>query len=140
MGLLAQNFGINPEALKPPIIIDPPIYGVPKQSLISFIAPGALIVVAFFATTVMTTHLLIKERNDGLVEWSLVAGVTPFEFVLLHIILQTLLLAFQVGFKLIVVFLIFTIPNSMSVVSTVILTFPAGDLWSNVWSEDICVL
>ena len=126
VGVMALSYGINPEALKPPIIIDPPIYGVPKQSLISFIAPGALIVVAYFATTVMTTHLLIKERNDGLVERSLVAGVTPFEFVLSHIFLQTLLLAFQVGAKLVVAFLIFTTPNSGSILSAVSLTFLQG--------------
>ena len=126
VGIIANNFGINPEALKPPIIIDPPIYGIPKQSLISFIAPGAFIIVAYFATNVMTTHLLIKERNDGLIERSLVAGVTPTELVLSHIILQTLLLAFQVGFKLIVAFLIFTIPNSGSLISAVILTFLQG--------------
>lgn len=126
VGVMALSYGINPEALKPPIIIDPPIYGIPKQSLISFIAPGALIVVAYFATTVMTTHLLIKERNDGLVERSLVAGVTPFEFVLSHIILQTILLALQVGAKLVVAFLIFTTPNSGSILSAVSLTFLQG--------------
>ncbi|CAG2164461.1 unnamed protein product, partial [Oppiella nova] len=126
VSVLAQTYGINPEALKPPIIIDPPIYGIPKQSLISFIAPGALIMVAYFATTVMTCHLLIKERSDGLVERSLVAGVTPFEFVLSHIILQTLLLVLQVGLKLMVAFLVFVIPNSGSIISAVILVFLQG--------------
>ncbi|CAG2114378.1 unnamed protein product, partial [Medioppia subpectinata] len=82
--------------------------------------------VAYFATTVMTCHLLIKERSDGLVERSLVAGVTPFEFILSHIILQTLLLAIQVGLKLMVAFLVFAIPNSGSIVSAVTLTFLQG--------------
>ncbi|XP_054159939.1 ABC transporter G family member 20-like [Oppia nitens] len=126
LGFLAINYGINPDALKPPIVVGPPIYGVKNQSLITFIAPGALIMVAYFSTTVMTTHLLIKERNDGLAERSLVAGVSPFEFVLSHIILQTILLAIQVGLKLMVAFLVFTIPNRGSIMSAIALTFLQG--------------
>ncbi len=123
---LANRTGINPEALKPPIIIDPPVYGVRKPSLTSFIAPGALIVVAYFATTVVTCHLLIKERSDGLVERSLVAGVTAFEFVLSHIILQVIMLTIQVGLKLMIAFVIFTIPNSGSIITAIALILMQG--------------
>ena len=118
------EFGLN--SMKPIVNNSSPVYGVNEASFNSFIAPGALIVVAYFATTVVTCHLLIKERTDGLVERSLVAGVTPLEFVVSHIILQLFLLCLQVGLKLMVAFMIFSVPNNGSIILATILTFLQG--------------
>ena len=112
--------------LKPMVKMGTPIYGHKDASFGTFVAPGALIVVAYFATTVVTCHLLIKERTDGLVERSLVAGVKPLEFVLSHIILQLFLLILQVGLKLFIAFVVYSIPNYGSIVLVIALTFLQG--------------
>ncbi|CAG2112685.1 unnamed protein product [Medioppia subpectinata] len=114
------------DSMKPLINNGPPVYGTKNPSFNSFVSPGALIVVAYFATTTVTCHLLIKERTDGLVDRNLVAGVKPLEFVLSHIILQLFMLSFQVGLKLVLAFAVFAVPNMGSIVSASALTFLQG--------------
>ena len=126
VGKLKDRYGESLDKLKPVIKVGQPLYGDNDSSFGSFVAPGCLIVVAYFATTVVTCHLLIKERSDGLVERSLVAGVRPLEFVISHIILQLFLLTLQVGLKLILAFMVFSIPNYGSVILASSLTFLQG--------------
>ena len=126
VGKLKDRYGDSLDKLKPVIKVGQPLYGDNDSSFGSFVAPGCLIVVAYFATTVVTCHLLIKERSDGLVERSLVAGVRPLEFVISHIILQLFLLTLQVGLKLILAFMVFSIPNYGSVILASSLTFLQG--------------
>ena len=101
---VAASLGISSTSIKIPIVVEPPIYGDKKQSLISYIAPGALIMVAYFATNVITCHLLIGEHQHGLVERSLVAGVLPVEFVLSHAFTQVIVLIIQIVLMVIIAF------------------------------------
>ena len=124
---MKAKFKINAlDKIKPMVKRDAPVYGDDDASFGSFVAPGAIIVVAYFATTTVTCHLLIKERTDGLVERSLVAGVKPLEFVISHIFLQLFVLSLQVGLKLFIAFFVFSIQNFGSIFLATSLTLLQG--------------
>ncbi|XP_054159941.1 ABC transporter G family member 20-like [Oppia nitens] len=123
---IAIGLKTNLTTIKPIVNNGLPIYGQKNGLFSSFVAPGALIVVAFFATTTITCHLLIKEINDGLVDRNLVAGVRPLEFVMSHIILQLFMLTLQIGLKVTLAFVAFGIPHTGSIVMATGLTFLQG--------------
>ncbi|KAH9405333.1 hypothetical protein TYRP_001180 [Tyrophagus putrescentiae] len=74
---LASNLGLSNQTFKPPLNFGEPVYGIQGGAsavVETFIAPGALIMIAFFATTIVTCHLLIHEVRQALIERALIAG------------------------------------------------------------------
>ncbi|KAF7487791.1 ABC transporter G family member 20 [Sarcoptes scabiei] len=108
---LAHSLGLSNNTFKPPITFGPPVYGIQKSAIVeTFIAPGALIMIAFFATTIVTCHLLIHEIRQGLIERVLIAGVTCAEFLSSYIVIQSAILIIQLCLVFFTAFHIFEMP------------------------------
>jgi ABC-type multidrug transport system permease subunit len=126
----AQEFltlvGFNAAAVTLPITIEKVIYGNLNPSMTEFMAPGVIILIAYYATTALTALSLVLERKDGLLERSLVAGVTSIEFLASHIMTQTLVLTIQEVFMLITTFGLFGVPSRGPMVWVFSLTFFQG--------------
>ncbi|UXI22784.1 hypothetical protein NH340_JMT08727 [Sarcoptes scabiei] len=118
--------GYNPATVTLPITIEKVIYGTVNPSMTEFMAPGVIILIAYYATTALTALSLVLERKDGLLERSLVAGVNSFEFLISHIMTQTIVLTIQEVFMLATTFYIFKVPSRGLMLWVFSLTFFQG--------------
>ena len=89
-------------------------------------APGVILSINFLAAVALTALSFVMERKEGLLERSLVAGVTSFQFLISHILTQFLVLLVQVTFLMFFTFLIFGIQNRGSFLWVVLLTILQG--------------
>lgn len=85
-------------------------------------APGVVLTIAFLATVALTALAFVMERKDGLMERILVSGVTPFEFLMSHVITQLCVIVVQVALLLIFTFLVFDIPSRGPFIWVILLT------------------
>jgi ABC-type multidrug transport system permease subunit len=104
---IALKTETNPDAIKIPMVFEQPVYGNRDESMRDFVLPGCYILLAFFSTAAVTSHLILEERRDGLLDRSLVAGITAFEFLLSHAFTQFLILCLQIGLMLLMPLVVF---------------------------------
>lgn len=124
--LAASGYNSNSVAL--PIVVKEVIYGSSgiEPSLMEWMAPGTLIALIFFAPLALTGFALIKERREGLLERSLVAGVRAEEFIVSHFILQNIVLTIQVILLMMTTFVLWEIPYHGSLLETAAIIFLQG--------------
>ena len=89
-------------------------------------APGVLLSISFLAAVALTALAFVMERKEGLLERSLVAGVTSYEFLLSHVLTQLCVLVVQVILLLIFTFLVFEIPSEGPFIWVILLTLLQG--------------
>ena len=104
---VAIRSNTNPESIKIPLTFETPVYGNRDESMRDFVLPGCYVLISFFSTGAVTSHLILEERRDGLLERSLVAGITAFEFLLSHTLTQFLILCLQIIIMLLMPFVVF---------------------------------
>ncbi|CAG2053672.1 unnamed protein product [Timema podura] len=75
--------------------INNPVYGSRTPSFTDFTAPGVVVVLIFFLGVALTVGTLIYERREGLLDRTIVAGVTPLEIMVSHVITQFVLMSVQ---------------------------------------------
>lgn len=108
---LASRLGLGNDTFRPPVTFGPPVYGFASSAVVeTFIAPGALVMISFFATTIVTCHLLIHEVRHCLIERALIAGATSAEFLLSHLLVQCAVLSLQLLLMLLTAFGLFSMP------------------------------
>ncbi|XP_054165535.1 ABC transporter G family member 20-like [Oppia nitens] len=106
---------MNEALVDPPIREEEPILGSRNPPVTHFMAPGFILSLAFFCAIATSALSLVLERKDGLLERSLVSGVHPNEYILSHVLTQTLVVILQTLSVLMIAFLIFEIPNRGSI-------------------------
>ena len=87
---------INPQLLKIPIDFEDDVYGNKDDSLREFVIPGCYMACLFFASLLTMAQLVYEERKDGLLERSLVAGITASEFIISNLLTQLINVMLQV--------------------------------------------
>nr|CAD7595053.1 unnamed protein product [Timema genevievae] len=92
---LLSSCDINPRLAEAPIRINNPVYGSRTPSFTDFTAPGVVVVLIFFLGVALTVGTLIYERREGLLDRTIVAGVTPLEIMVSHVITQFVLMSVQ---------------------------------------------
>lgn len=123
---ISGRMGQNPAGFELPIKFDHPIYGGKDPSFTEFMAPGVLLSIAFLAAVALTALAFVMERKEGLLERSLVAGVTSYEFLLSHVLTQILVLGVQIFLLLIFTFLVFEVPSQGPFIWVILLTLLQG--------------
>jgi len=58
--------------------MEKPVYGTKSPAFLDFVAPGCCITVIFFMALASAVGSLISEKNEGLLERSLVTGKRDF--------------------------------------------------------------
>ncbi|XP_046683649.1 ABC transporter G family member 23-like isoform X1 [Homalodisca vitripennis] len=91
--LLTCNF--SPELADIPLKFEEPIYGMMIPKFIHFCTPGLILSFCFYLPIMFTTGAIMMEREAGLLERSLIAGMTILEVVVAHTVLQLLLVTAQ---------------------------------------------
>ncbi|KAL9896184.1 ABC transporter oskyddad isoform 1-T2 [Glossina fuscipes fuscipes] len=98
---------INPGIARIPVIYQEPIYGAIIPSFNDFVAPGVILTIIFFLSVAITTGAMLLERNEGMLERSLVAGITGPEILFSLLVTQFTVMFSQCVFALLVVFYFF---------------------------------
>lgn len=120
-------FGYDPEAAELPIRVEEPVYGTLKRNgYLEFMAPGVVISITYVMATGLTALAFILEKRDGLLERSLVSGVTTSQILLAHASVQVLVMIIQIGLVLAFTFFVFEIPSNGPFVWVVLLILLQG--------------
>jgi len=98
------------EAASLPIRWLDPIFGDKDPSFTEFMAPGIIILIIYFLAVALTGEAFISERESGLLDRSLVAGVKPLEIVVSHISAQFVVMVVQTAVTLVTIIWGFKIP------------------------------
>ncbi|KAE8751826.1 ABC-transporter, subfamily H member 01 [Frankliniella occidentalis] len=116
----------NPKIGEIPVHFEEPVYGVENPNFAVFAAPGIILTMIFFLTTGLTATVMITEKQEGLWDRSLVAGVTAWESLLAHVVTQGVLMGIQAALALIMMFLVFKVPCAGHMGDVIFLVFITG--------------
>ncbi|KMQ88436.1 abc transporter g family member 20 [Lasius niger] len=92
-----------------PMHFNTPIYGPMDPNFTDFAAPGIILTIIFFLSVALTSGSMLLERNEGLLERTLVSGLTGTEILFGQVITQFMVVFGQSVMVLIVSFAIFKI-------------------------------
>ncbi|XP_078032938.1 ABC transporter G family member 23 [Augochlora pura] len=92
-----------------PINFEKPIYGPLEPNFTDFAAPGVILTIIFFLSVALTSGAMLLERNEGLLERSLVSGITGTEILFAQVITQFVVMIGQTLMVLLVSFAVFKI-------------------------------
>ncbi|XP_050534362.1 ABC transporter G family member 23-like [Daktulosphaira vitifoliae] len=109
-----------------PIKMEDAIYGSNDPSFGHFTAPAIISLFEFYLPMVFTVGAILMEKMGGLLERSLVAGVTVIEVLISHIVVQYIVLSIQTALMMLVLFVFFDNPMEGSLIWTLSLLFLTG--------------
>lgn len=93
---LVESCDFPPEMASIPLVFDNPIYGTTQLTFTDFMAPGIILTIVHSMALGFSAMIIIIERNEGLLDRTWVAGVTPSEFSLAHFLCSVLVNLVQV--------------------------------------------
>lgn len=121
-----ELIGLDASHAELPVQFEIPIYGDREPTYTEFMAPGVILSISFLAAVALTALAFVMERKEGLLERSLVSGVTSYEFLLSHVLTQMFVLSVQIILLLIFTFLVFEIPCRGAFFWVIALTYLQG--------------
>uniref|UniRef100_A0A146KR47 ABC transporter G family member 23 n=2 Tax=Lygus hesperus TaxID=30085 RepID=A0A146KR47_LYGHE len=98
---------INPDVAKIPIKWEDAIYGSNSPSFSEFAVPAILQLFEFYLPMMFTVGAILMEKREGLLERSLISGMTLPEVLVGHAIVQFMVLAIQTLFMMLVLYVAF---------------------------------
>ncbi|XP_071441103.1 ABC transporter G family member 20-like [Hetaerina americana] len=125
-GDLMDACEMNRKVVQTPIKFGEPIYGEEDSTFQEFSAPSSIVITVFFLAVGMTATVMVTERYEGLWDRTLVAGITPGELLLGHIMMQTVMVFLQTTESLMIALLIFGFPCRGSIFLAFLLTWVQG--------------
>ncbi|CAF0918390.1 unnamed protein product [Adineta steineri] len=123
---ILSTSGIDPSIVNPPVIIEKPIYGDISPKFLNFAAPGMMLSIIFFLAIGLTALMFVVEKKEGLLERSLIAGVTTIEIMFAHIIVKFFIQCIQVTLVMVFVHFIFEVEFKGSLFLAMTLIFLQG--------------
>ena len=115
IALAANTTRINPDIFNMPLDFEEPIYGNSDHTLKDFMIPGQYVTMVFYVTSLLTAHMIIDERREGLLERSVVAGVSALEFLLSNLLTMLIIGTFQLSLLLFIPYALLGIRISGSI-------------------------
>jgi len=96
--------GINPDVVSVPLKMNGPVYGTMKPVFAHSTVSGFICAFAFYFTLMFTSGAIMMEKVVGLMERSMVAGMTKVEIILAHMVVQFILMTAQTFVMLMVLY------------------------------------
>ncbi|XP_046651597.1 ABC transporter G family member 20-like [Daphnia pulicaria] len=118
-----RSCGHEPEAGFIPLEFLDPVYGQNDTPFTEFMAPGIIISLVYFMGVSLTSGVFITEKQQGLLDRNLVAGVQMVEVLMSHLVNQFTAMIGQTVLVFLVMLLIFNIPCHGSLGLAVFITF-----------------
>ncbi|VVC96253.1 ABC transporter G family member 23 [Leptidea sinapis] len=104
---LATICGLPKKLLSIPVTFHEPIFGLEVPNFTDFAGPGVILTIIFFLAVALTSGAMLAERNEGILERSLVSGITGTEILFSHVLVQMIVMIFQTSMVLIMGFVFF---------------------------------
>ncbi|KAL4148776.1 hypothetical protein QTP88_002935 [Uroleucon formosanum] len=123
---LAVNCNYSTKVVTSPIQFRKPIYGPYVPNFTDFAAPGVILTIIFFLAVALTSGAMLIERNEGILERSLVSGITGIEVLLGHVVCQLVIMVFQSLMVIAFALVIFDVTNEGDVFWICLLTILTG--------------
>ncbi|XP_050310150.1 ABC transporter G family member 20 [Anthonomus grandis grandis] len=117
---------INPKVFGIPVKFERPIYGYGEPDFTDFAAPGVILTIIFFMAVALTSGAMLLERNEGILERSLVNGITGTEMLFSQVITQFVVMFGQTSMVLIAAFPIFRLTQNGDYTLLFALTIMSG--------------
>ncbi|KAF5304145.1 hypothetical protein FQA39_LY01930 [Lamprigera yunnana] len=121
-----ESCGVNGRTMAVPFRFFDPVYGLRKPTLSDLASPGVLLSMVFFLTSGLTAGITVVERQEGILERSLVLGANLFEISAAHMIALFAAMVMQCVCPLLVFLLFFNITANGSIVLVFVLTMMCG--------------
>jgi len=112
--------------LDSPVVFQQPIYGSQNPQFINFMAPGIMVTVMFTLSIGLTSLMFVIEKKEGLLDRSLVAGVSTIEIMSAHVTAKLLIMIVQIGLLIIIANFVFQIQMSGPMIITFLLLLLQG--------------
>ncbi|GBP06186.1 ABC transporter G family member 20 [Eumeta japonica] len=109
-----------------PIHFNNPIYGLKIPNLTDFAGPGVILTIIFFLAVALTSGAMLAERNEGILERSLVSGITGTEILFGHVTVHMLVMSVQTVVVLLFSFLVFKLTLNGPLFWVIALTLITG--------------
>ncbi|XP_049880943.1 ABC transporter G family member 20 [Pectinophora gossypiella] len=123
---LAVTCKLPKRLLSIPVYFNKPVYGLETPNFTDFAGPGVILTIIFFLAVALTSGAMLAERNEGILERSLVSGITGTEILFSHVTVQMLVMIIQSGVVLLVGFVFFKLTITGPVGWVIILTLITG--------------
>ncbi|BES98770.1 ATP-Hypothetical protein cassette sub-family A ABC1 member [Nesidiocoris tenuis] len=117
---------INPEVAKIPIKWEAAVYGSNHPTFSEFAIPAILQLFEFYLPMMFTVGAILMEKREGLLERSLISGMTLPEVLLGHAIVQFIVLTIQTAFMMVVLYVVYDNVIRGSVILALSLLFIVG--------------
>uniref|UniRef100_A0A669BAK7 ABC transporter G family member 20 n=1 Tax=Oreochromis niloticus TaxID=8128 RepID=A0A669BAK7_ORENI len=121
-----HNLGDRAYQVALPVKFEKPIYGSQNKVSAAFVTPGAALSIMFYQAIGLTTLAFVLERKEGLLDRCFVSGMRSFEMILAHLFSQLFIISVQIILLLLMILLVFKIPNEGSLVLIIILMVLQG--------------
>ncbi|XP_067007499.1 ABC transporter G family member 23 [Anabrus simplex] len=108
---ILQSCNYSTRAAGVPIRFNTPVYGEKEPNFREFAAPGVILTIVFFLAVAQTVLTMMLERNEGMMERSLVSGITVIEILFSHVICQFIIMFGQAALVIIFSFPVFGIAS-----------------------------
>ena len=92
-----------------PLVFEEPIYGNHQLTFTDFMAPGIILTIVHSMALGYSAMIIIMERNEGLLDRTWVAGVTPGQFALAHFLVSLVVNLLQVIVTLVFMIAVFQV-------------------------------
>ena len=90
-------------------MFEEPIYGTKDLTFTDFMAPGIVLTIVHSMSLGYSAMIIIMERNEGLLDRTWIAGVTPGQFALAHFLVSLVVNLLQVIVTLVFTILVFQV-------------------------------
>ncbi|XP_071250600.1 ABC transporter G family member 23-like [Salvelinus alpinus] len=125
-GFVQYKMSSRSYLLSLPVKFEEPIYGSMDSDFTTFVTPGAVLSITFYLAVGLTALSFVIERKEGLMERCWVSGVSSMETVLAYLISQLIIISVQIILLLILMLLVFKIPNEGNLVLVIALIVLQG--------------
>ncbi|KAM3959841.1 LOW QUALITY PROTEIN: ABC transporter oskyddad [Aphomia sociella] len=95
-----------------PVHFETPIYGLEDSDFTDFAAPGIILTIIYFLAVALTSGAMLAERNEGILERSLVSGITGTEILFSHVTVQIFVMGIQSIMVMVISFALFGISQN----------------------------
>ncbi|XP_031331880.1 ABC transporter G family member 23-like [Photinus pyralis] len=114
------------KAFSVPILWRKPIYGTTIDDYTNFSGPGIMLTLIFTFSAAMSACSLLIERNEGILERSLIMGVNGVELLVSHLVCDGMVVVCQILLLLVCGFAVFGLTLTGSVVLVFTLSLLTG--------------
>ena len=123
---VAKELKTNSDLIKIPLSFEEPVHAVRTESYRNFILPSTLIILFYFRVTMISSHLILEEQKDGMIERSFVAGITALDFLVSHVLTQVCVVLSQLLFMIMILVIVLSEPFTITLILMIALLVSQG--------------